>query len=249
MGRHDEKVRETDLYEPIRAHFVDQGFQVQAEVNDCDMVALREDEVIIIELKTSLNMTVLIQATARQGQCDGVYVGVPAPKGRRAYKTFRGATRVMKRLGLGLITVDVATGKLATHATPEACVTRANKQKRAGIVREVSGRSLSYNIGGSTRTKLMTAYREDALRIAKALADVEDASVADVRTKSGVDRSGAILYRNPYTWFARSARGRYQLTETGRAALVSYPQPAPLPALPEENTPRQKAPQSRTPRT
>ena len=45
-------MKETDLYNPIKVFFEAKGYEVKAEVTDCDVVALKKDEEpIIIELK------------------------------------------------------------------------------------------------------------------------------------------------------------------------------------------------------
>ena len=59
-------MKETDLSEPVKTYLKQQGYQVQSEVKDCDITAQRDDKLVIVELKTSVNMTLLIQATARQ---------------------------------------------------------------------------------------------------------------------------------------------------------------------------------------
>jgi len=54
-------IKETDLYAPVKAHFVALGYEVKGEVGAADMVAIKytrgslaagEDEPVIIELKT-----------------------------------------------------------------------------------------------------------------------------------------------------------------------------------------------------
>src|SRR5699024_1871114 len=62
----EEKVKEVDLFEPVRNYFHSQGYQVQAEVNHCDVVAHKGDSLIIVELKLNVNTTLLIQAAKRQ---------------------------------------------------------------------------------------------------------------------------------------------------------------------------------------
>src|SRR5699024_3184699 len=60
------KQAEIDLYMPVQAYFEKLGYTVQAEVNDCDVVAYKDDSLIIIELKLNLNITLLMQAAKRQ---------------------------------------------------------------------------------------------------------------------------------------------------------------------------------------
>jgi len=77
-------------------------------------------------------------------------------------------------------------------------------------------------LGGSTRAPVMTAYRQQALGCAAALAS-GPLRVRDIR--SGVPEAGKILLSNVYGWFERLDRGVYGLTEAGRDALQRWPQP------------------------
>jgi len=43
-----------------------------------------------------------------------------------------------------------------------------------------------------------------------------------IRTETGVQRAARVLQDNHYGWFARVARGVYQLTPAGEAALRAF---------------------------
>ena len=77
-------------------------------------------------------------------------------------------------------------------------------------------------LGGSTRAPVMTAYRQQALGCAAALAS-GPLRVREVR--AGVPEAGKILLSNVYGWFDRLDRGVYGLTDAGREALLRWPQP------------------------
>ena len=53
--------KEEDLYEPIHKWLINNGYEVQAEVQSCDVVAQKEDELTIIELKKSFNLKLVYQ--------------------------------------------------------------------------------------------------------------------------------------------------------------------------------------------
>ena len=53
---------EVDLYKPIQEYFLCEDYQVFGEVNDCDIAAIKDDEIVIIELKLTLSVDLLIQA-------------------------------------------------------------------------------------------------------------------------------------------------------------------------------------------
>lgn len=94
----------------------------------------------------------------------------------------------------------------------------------AKLLKEFAGRSGDYNVGGSTRRKLVTAYRERALQCALALSCSDSPTLAprDVGALTGVPDPGQLLRSNYYGWFRRAARGLYALSPAGRAALAEY---------------------------
>ena len=76
-------MKETDLYIPIKRFFESKGYEVKAEIKDCDAIAIKEDEEpIIIELKTGLTIDLLMQGVDRQLISDFVYLVVPHRGGR-----------------------------------------------------------------------------------------------------------------------------------------------------------------------
>lgn len=77
------------------------------------------------------------------------------------------------------------------------------------------------NLGGSTRTPIVTAYRQDALRCARALVD-GPLALSALRERGAPADVAAILQRDVYGWFRRLRRGVYELTEAGRAGLDRF---------------------------
>ena len=43
--------KESDLYSPVCNYFTELGYDVQAEVKSCDLIAKKDSEIIIAELK------------------------------------------------------------------------------------------------------------------------------------------------------------------------------------------------------
>ncbi len=59
-------MQEIDLYPPLKDYLVHQGYEVKGEVLHCDVIAVRGDEsIVVVELKLSLNLSVLLQAVDR----------------------------------------------------------------------------------------------------------------------------------------------------------------------------------------
>ena len=85
------KIRESDLYLPVKEYLEINGYKVNSEVMDCDVTGLKDNEIVIVELKKKINITLLIQAVERLKITDAVYIAVPMPKrvGRNSKKLER----------------------------------------------------------------------------------------------------------------------------------------------------------------
>lgn len=106
---------------------------------------------------------------------------------------------------------------------------RTNPKRRSRLMREHQRRRGDPAVGGSTRAPIMTAYRQQALGCALALA-TGPMRVREIR--SSVPDAGKILLANVYGWFERLDRGVYGLTEAGRQALQQWPpQETPVTAI------------------
>jgi hypothetical protein len=206
---------ETELSAPVKAYLESHGYQVNCEVKDCDIVATKGDDLIIVELKTSVNLTLLVQATKRQSISDSVYVAVPAPTKRN--RQWRGTLTVLKRLEVGLLLVEEgAMGMLVSKQfDPLPYLGKKNARSRRALLTEVADRSGDYNVGGSTKTTLMTAYRENAILIACCLAKLGPSSPKSLRNLGTGDKTTSILSANHYGWFQRVEKGVYELTDQG----------------------------------
>ena len=215
---------ETELSAPVKAYLESLGYQVNCEVKDCDIVATRGDDLIIVELKTSVNLTLLVQATKRQSISDSVYVAVPAPTKRN--RQWRGTLTVLKRLEIGLLLVNKgAMGMLVSKQfDPMSYQKKKNSRSRRAVLTEVADRSGDYNVGGSTKTTLMTAYRENAILIACCLSKLGPSSPKILRGLGTGDKTTSILSANHYGWFQRIEKGVYELTDQGNVDSRSFKQ-------------------------
>ena len=73
-------IRETDLYEPVKRYLEHQGYTVNAEVAGCDVTARKDDELVLIELKTSFS-TALLSSRSLVARPDRAAARVPSPRG------------------------------------------------------------------------------------------------------------------------------------------------------------------------
>ena len=220
---------ETELYEPLKRHFESLGYEVRGEVRHCDLVAMREGEEmpVIVEMKKTLNLPLLVQGIDRLSQSDRVYLAVEMPESGKAPHSLAwpDLSRLCRRLGLGLITVRFyKTRKPAVNiiCDPEPYVPRRNKGKASRLIREFRERSGDYNIGGSSKRKLVTSYREKALQIAYMLQQHGSLSPKQLREMTENANAAQFLQKNYYGWFERMSRGIYRLTPAGEKALEQF---------------------------
>jgi len=105
---------------------------------------------------------------------------------------------------------------------------RLAKLRALRLAEEFSRRIGDANTGGTVGTPLVTAYRQDALRCARVLAQSGPMRLGALRAAAGVPRAARILQRNVYGWFDRIERGTYRLTDQGGAALRRFANAIPM---------------------
>lgn len=211
-------MKETDLYPAVKRLLESQGFEVKAEVKSCDVMAVRGDEPpIVVELKNGLTLQLIYQAIDRLSITDLVYIAIAKPK--RAVPSE--AQKLCKRLGLGLLVVS-KSGSVDILAEPVPYSPRPNKNRKTALLKEFHKRKGDPNIGGSTKTKLMTAYKQDALRCLSHLNHNGPTKIAELRNSTKVDRAATILRSDYYGWFIKRDRGIYGLTEIGFKAISEF---------------------------
>ncbi len=212
--------KETDLYAPIRAFLEEEGYQVQAEVKGCDVAAVKDGQLVIVELKKSFNLKLVYQALERQSLTEQVFVAIPRPKKGQREKAWKDMLRLLKRLELGLLTVALDSPLRTVDVVLEPADSSAwkNRKKREKVQAELENRQTDGNIGGMTRRKIMTAFREKSIRLACLLEKEGQVSTASLRER-GMEDCVVLLSRNYDKWFRRVEKGVYALSETGKHAL------------------------------
>lgn len=214
-------MREADLYPALKACLEGQGYEVKAEVGACDIMARRGDEPpVVVEMKLTFSLALVMQGVARQSLVDTVYLAVPVSPAKGWSLRYRDITALCRRLGLGLLAVDVASGTVTAHIDPAPCTPRKNATRTSRLLREFDRRVGDPNIAGTTRTPRRTAYRQDALRCAAHLATAPASPTATARA-TGVPLAARILRADHYGWFERISRGLYGLTPKGQAAIAA----------------------------
>lgn len=214
------KARETDLYDPVKTFLEDQGYVVKSEVGAADVVAVRGAETpVIVELKLGFSLALFHQCIARLKLSDDVYMAVARGRGRRFQKALKDNTAMARRMGLGLITVRLDDGLVEVHCDPGPYAPRKSPKKQKQLLREFAGRQGDPNTGGQTRTGLVTAYRQDALKLAVYLYEAGASKGAHVARETGVARATTMMRDNHYGWFEKVDKGVYGLPPDGAAAV------------------------------
>lgn len=213
---------EKDMYKSIKKHLENLGYKVKAEVLDSDITAVKDDFVIIVEMKKTLNTTLMYQGCKRQRISDYVYLAIERPLTKQLRsKTFREKMHLVRRLQLGLIFVNINKGSVETFLDPKNYILKKNNIKKRKLLKEFEQRQTSFNTGGVTKTKIITAYRERAILIAYHLQDTPLA-IKDIKVLTNDYKCASILQQNYYSWFDRVGRGIYTLNALGKKELSNY---------------------------
>ena len=209
---------ETSLYNPVKTFLEGLGFTAKGEIGGCDVLALSADAppiVVICELKLQFNLDLVLQGVDRAVACDEVWLAARLSsrgKGRESDPRFRALCR---RLGFGLLGV-ADDGRVDVLLSPTALAPRRDPRRRSRLIDEHNRRRGDPAVGGGSRRPIMTAYRQEALACAAALAG---GPKRPRDLKSASQRAQTILHRNVYGWFVRTDRGVYELTAAGQAAI------------------------------
>jgi hypothetical protein len=212
---------ETRLYSPVKRFLERFGLEVKGEVCGCDLVALDRGTpaaLVIGELKLSFTLELVLQAVDRSAACDEVWLAVRAAARRRGRESDPRARKLCRLLGFGLLAVS-DSGNVEVLVEPVPWRPRHDAKRRSKIVEEHRRRKGDPTLGGSTRQPIMTAYRQQALACAAALAQAP-ARPRDL--KPTMPDAPKILLSNVYGWFDKVERGIYKLSDAGQSALVQW---------------------------
>ncbi len=219
-------LRETDLYQPVKTFLQAQGYAVKGEIGACDLVAVRGEETpVIVELKATFSLALLLQAVDRLAVSDTVYLAFADPGPRSLWRRERRRiNRLCRLLGLGLLLVRLngAEGKVEPVLDPSVYQPRRNKRRQTRLLKEFFERVGDPTPGGSTRRPVITAYRQTALACADAIARQGPLPLARLREVGGAGDAAKIMQRNVYGWFDRVDRGTYALSPKGIQALDAF---------------------------
>jgi hypothetical protein len=213
---------ETTLYLPVKTFLEAAGYTVKGEIGGCDLVGLSEDDptvVVVCELKLTFNLELILQAVDRAAVSDEVWIAARVSakgRGRESDKRYRDLCR---RLGIGMLGVSDG-GEVSVLVSSVSPMPRTNPKRRTRLVKEHRKRVGDPALGGSTKVPIMTAYRQQAIAIATALAD---GPLRPRDLKDTAPNAGATLRNNYYGWFEKIEKGVYALSVTGRTVIEALP--------------------------
>jgi hypothetical protein len=224
---------ESDLYPAVKQFLEQQGYQVKGEVGGCDVVGTRGSEPpLIVELKLAFSLSLVLQGVDRLSLTDRVYLAVARP-GRRTpgisvYR--RDVRQLCRRVGLGLLTVGPAED-IEVLLDPLPYRPRLRRRRLARLLGEHARRAGDPTRGGVTRTPIMTAYRQEALRCALLIDRGEQATLRVLRETGLVPNASSILQRDVYGWFERVQRATYRVTPRAKEDMARFSVAGTLPDL------------------
>lgn len=215
-------MKETDLFKPVRKLLLALGYEVQGEILAADVFAVKDNQVLIVELKLAITLKLIYQAIERQKITPDVYIAVPKSIIKSHQKNNPQFLMLLSKLGVGLIEVskDEATIIHESHVQ-EQMKTRSSSAKKAHMMKEFNERDQYQTIGG-TNGKKMTAYKEKVIEIAKSLYDLKEAPLQLIKDYTRIDKTADILRNNYDGWFTKNEKGLFQLSPLGEAEMLKH---------------------------
>lgn len=218
-------MKESDLYLPLKRFLESQNYAVKGEIQDCDVVAVRGEELpVVVELKLTINLDVILQAVDRLAITPKVYIGIPRQSSslKRRRKQL---IKLLRMLGLGLVVIDpgLKTGSVDVLLDPGEYKPRKSKRRQERLLGEFMRRVGDPNLGGTAKRKgIMTAYRQRALAIGWFLQEHGPTKASYVAQTLKEPQARGILYNNVYGWFERESRGVYKLSPRGKQEILHW---------------------------
>lgn len=212
-------IKEADLFEPVKEHLETLGYKVNGEIHSCDLVAQKDEELLVVELKKQLNLEVILQAVERQKISETVYIAVLKPEKFRKDSKLKRICHMLRRLEIGLMFVSLKKlpGTVEVVQLAEAFdrnKSRSQNKRKRNLVESEFSRRQTKTTGGVTRTKVMTAFREASISVANEIERLGESKCKDL-AHLGLDNKKVqtILYKNYYGWFKRTGQGIYNVSD------------------------------------
>ena len=89
--------QEKDLYEPVKNMLEENGYEVKGEIKNCDIAAVKNGELIVVELKKAFNLKLVYQLLERQSFSKYVYAAIARPNESRRSSSYRSMLKLLKK--------------------------------------------------------------------------------------------------------------------------------------------------------
>ena len=168
-------------------------------------------------MKLGFTLELVLQGADRAAAADQVWLAVRAT--RRGRDQDRRTWALCRLLGFGLLAIHAARAEAQILVEAGPGWSRVNPRRRRIALAEHAARRGDPSPGGTGGVPIMTAYRQEALACCAALRSGprRPRDLADI-----TPRAQAIMSRNVYGWFERTARGIYTLAPSGHGALTRW---------------------------
>ncbi len=218
-------MKESDLYQPLKHYLETQGYEVKGEIQNCDVLAVRENEPpVVIELELTFNLQVILQSVERLALTPNVYIGVPR-KTKVVTKERKRINKLLRRLGIGLILIDPTRKSSCVEIIldPTPYKPRESRVRKQRLLGEFAKRVGDPSPGGSEKRRgVLTAYRQRSITVAEFLRTQGPTKASEVANALQLPEAKAILYRNHHGWYERVAKGVYELSPRGKTELPQW---------------------------
>lgn len=211
---------ETDLFLPVKRLLETYGYHVKGEIVHTDVFGVKDYQTIAVELKNNISLKLIYQAIERLKVADYVYIGVPKKAIHSHKKEMKYLKQLLLKLNIGLISIDKDEAFFVISMDSDKVSRRSNVKKRRAL-KEFTERENHMNLGG-TNGKVVTAYKEKVIRIARMLQKMKSASPKKLMEHTGIEETSRILQSNFDGWFDKIERGIYQLSIKGEKELQHY---------------------------
>jgi hypothetical protein len=136
---------ESELVKPVSDYFKNLGYTIRREVKigycRADLVALKENETIAIELKLRDRKKAIIQAKNYQLGADYVYLAFPL---LQSFSVLRKSEYELKKEGIGLLVINEITCKVSVIIKAEQSSRKFSSVKLGELDRIRNNRKYKY---------------------------------------------------------------------------------------------------------
>ncbi len=215
-------MKETDLFKPVRSLFLKEGYDVQGEILQADLFAVKDNKIVIVELKLQMSLKLIYQVIDRQMVTPHVYMAIPKLVIKKHQKNHNQFTQLLKKLGVGLIEVTLDEAVIIIEPNENHITNKkSSSAKKKVMLNEFNQRDQYLTVGG-TNGKKMTYYREQTLEIAKAIHTLGEASLKLIKEYTRIEKTAAILRDNYDGWFQKNEKGLHELSPLGKKEIEQY---------------------------